>query len=109
MVDKQDYLAKIHATVSRLHHCEAVWRETVPVHEVFHDQTVWQGDVEVFDLNGHPQARRAYAWSLREAQDKQGERIVAVLEIPPVTSAVTAVRASIVEAGNRRKKRDRTR
>jgi len=57
---------------------------------------VWQGDVEVFDLDGHPEAERAYAWSHREGQDDKGERFVAVVEIPPVISAETAVRASIV-------------
>jgi hypothetical protein len=36
-------------------------RATVPVHEVFRGKTVWQGDVEVFDINGHPKAKRCYA------------------------------------------------
>jgi hypothetical protein len=34
---------------------------TVPVHEVFNGQTVWQGEVEVFDLHRHPKAKRAYS------------------------------------------------
>ena len=82
--------------VSQLHNCGAVWRETVPVHEIFRGQTVWHGEVEVFDLNGHPKAKCAYAWSHRDGKDDQGERFVAVLEIPPVESPVTAVRASIM-------------
>lgn len=82
--------------VSQLHECGAIYRETVPVHEVFNGQTVWQGEVEVFDLSGHPKAKRAYAWSHREGENDEGERFVAVLEIPPVVSPVTAVRASII-------------
>ena len=103
MANKQDYLDKLAVAVSQLHNCAAVWRETVPVHEVFQGQTVWQGEVEVFDLTNHPKAKRAYAWShVHGAQDEQ-ERFVAVLEIPPVESAVTAVRASIMADRQKRK------
>ncbi len=84
-------------TVSQLHDCGATWRETVPVHEVFRGQTVWQGEVEVFDLAGHPKAKRAYGWSHRSGKNDSNERFVAVLEIPPVESAVTAVRLSLVK------------
>jgi hypothetical protein len=101
---KQDYLARLKAAVEHLHGCGAVHRETVPVHEVFRGQTVWRGDVEVFDLTGHPEAKRAYGWSHREAKDHQGERLVTVLEIPPVVSPITAVRASIMADAKRRRK-----
>jgi hypothetical protein len=94
--NKQDYLARLQTAVMQLHGCGAVHRETVPVHEVFRGQTVWQGEVEVFDLSGHPKAKRCYGWSHREGKDDAGERFVAVLEIPPVVSPVTAVRAAIV-------------
>jgi hypothetical protein len=95
--NKQDYIARVQVAVSQLHDCGAVWRETVPVHEVFQGKTVWQGSVEVFDLNGHAKAKRAYAWSHREGKNDAGERFVAVLEIPPVESAQTAVRVQIVK------------
>ena len=97
MVNKPDYIARVQVAVSQLHNCGAVWCETVPVHEVFQGQTVWQGDVEVFDLHGHAKAKRAYAWSHREGKNDKGERFVAVLEIPPVESALTAVRVQIVK------------
>lgn len=96
MANNSDYIARVQVAVSQLHNCGAVWRESVPVHEVFRGQTVWKGEVEVFDLNGHPKAKRAYAWSHPEGENDTGERFVAVLEIPPVESAVAAVRASIV-------------
>jgi hypothetical protein len=73
-----------------------MWRETVPVHEVFQGQTVWQGDVEVFDLNGHPKAERAYAWSHLDGEKDERTRFVTVLELPPVNSPETAVRVQIV-------------
>lgn len=83
-------------TVEHLHKCSARHCATVPVHEVFKGQTVWQGEVEVFDLTGHPKAKRAYGWSHLDGPNDQGERFVTVLEIPPVESPETAVRASIM-------------
>jgi len=44
----------------------------------------------------HQKAKRCYAWSNREGKNDHRERFVAVLEIPPVVSAETDVRASIV-------------
>ena len=49
--------------------------------------------MEVFALKGHPKAGLAYAWS--HETDTGGRRFVAVLGIPPVGSALDAVRASI--------------
>lgn len=82
--------------ISTLHGCGSKHIETVPVHEVFQGKTVWQGEVEVFDLVGHPKAKRAYAWSHAEGKDDKGERFVTVLEIPPVKCPRTAVQAATV-------------
>ena len=71
--------------------------------EVFQGKTIWHGDVEVFDLTGHPKAKRAYGWSHPENADGTGERFVAVLEIPPVDSAAVAVKISIVSQVRRKK------
>lgn len=79
-----------------LHGCGSKHLETVPVHEVFRGQTVWQGEVEVFELSGHPKAKRCYAWIHKDGKDDADERAVAVLEVPPVESALTAVRVAIV-------------
>lgn len=103
MENKKDYISRVQVAVMQLHNCSATWRETVPVHEVFQGQTVWQGEVEVFDLQNHPKAKRAYAWSHRDGKNDEGERFVAVLEIPPVESAITAVRVSIVADGKKKK------
>ena len=105
MANKQEYLSRLQVAIMQLHNCSATWRESVAVHEVFRGQTVWKGDVEVFDLQGHPKAKRCYGWSHPENDDGTGERFVAVLEIPPVESAVTAVRTSIV--ADSKKKRTR--
>jgi hypothetical protein len=56
-----------------------------------------QGDVEVFDLHGHPKAKRCDAWSHLDGPNDERTRFVAVLEIPPVVSAETAVRVQVVK------------
>ena len=68
----------------------AARRETVPVHEVFQGKTVWQGDVEVFDLTRHPKAKVCYAWSYNEP-----EEFITILELPPVDSPQTAVKVGV--------------
>ena len=60
--------------------------------DTFRGQTMREGFVEVFSLLGHAKAKRAYGWSVGKGPD---ERFTAVLEIPPVRDALTAVRASI--------------
>jgi hypothetical protein len=61
----------------------------------FRGKTLWNGYVEVFDLNGHPKAKRAYGWSHPDGNDNKTERFVTVLEIPPVNSPETAVKIAI--------------
>jgi hypothetical protein len=77
-----------------MHDCEATWVESVPVHEVFQGATVWEGEVQVFDVAGHPTATRCYAWS--HATEGTKRRFYAVLHVPPVDSPAAAVRASVV-------------
>jgi len=79
--------------IRRLHGCESEYLETVPVTEMFEGQTVWEGEVEVFHLSGHPLADTCYAWSY---DTDNGKRYLAVLKLPPVESPITAVRAAIV-------------
>ncbi|PYJ84506.1 MAG: hypothetical protein DME22_12600 [Verrucomicrobia bacterium] len=77
-------------TIQHLHNCTAVYSKTVPVKEEFEGKTVWQGDVEVFDLTGHPKAKRAYGWSHGDP-----EEFITVLELPPVDSAQSAVKVGV--------------
>ena len=68
--------------------------ETVPVTEEFQGRTVWEGDVEVFELHDHPKASRIYAWGYSDEDEPR--RYVTVFEMLPVTSPELAVTASIV-------------
>lgn len=91
-----EYIDRLQQAIFHLHKADSTHVESVPVHEVFQDQTMWRGTVEVFTLRNHPKAKRCYAWSHRSGKDDQDERFVAVLEIPPVTSPETAVKAAIM-------------
>jgi hypothetical protein len=67
----------------------------VPVKETFKGQTVWEGIVHVFDLDGHPKATRAYAWS-SPIEGSIKRRFFAVLHMGPIKSPLDAVRAAII-------------
>ena len=89
------YIQNLQDAIKRLHNCKSVWVGSSPVHEVFRGQTVWKGNVEIFALRGHPKAKKAYGWSYPEGPKDQGERFVTVLELPPVVSPETAVKAAV--------------
>ena len=58
--------------------------------EVFAGKTIWKGNVEVFDLTGHPKAKRCYGWTYGEP-----EQFITILELPPVDSAKSAVKVGV--------------
>jgi hypothetical protein len=89
------YIAELQDVIRRLHGVESKHVESVPVKEIFQGQMVWEGIVEVFELHGHPKAPKLYAWS--HDTDSPKKRHVTVLHVAPITSAVEAVRAAIVQ------------
>jgi len=99
-----EYIDELRDAIQSLHGCEAEHVATLPVKEVFQGQTVWQGDVEAFDLRGHPTAKRCYAWAHATGTGDKDKRYVAVLELPPVDSAQTAVRAAIIDEARKQQK-----
>jgi len=81
--------------VERLYNCQSKWVESVPVKETFQGQIVWEGIVEVFELIGHPTAKKCYAWS--HLVNESGKRkFIAVLQEGPVDSPEKAVKVYIV-------------
>jgi hypothetical protein len=87
-----ELLSDIQKAVERASECKVEHVESLAVVEIFRGKKTWEGVVEAFKLIGHPKAERAYGWAY---QDGEETRYVAVLEIPPVNSANTAVRAAI--------------
>ena len=88
--------------IRRAHGCNAKFIESVDVVESFQGKTVWDGVVSLFELSGHPAAKRCYAWCHRDEQNPKETRFFTVLELPPVDSPIKAVRAAIVSQTKRK-------
>ena len=79
--------------IGTMHGSSAVLKSRARVEETFQGEPVWEGEVLVFKLEGHPTASKCYAWSV-------DGRVTAVLHDGPIDSPRAAVRAAIV-AGHR--------
>jgi hypothetical protein len=91
------HITELRDVIHKLHGAKAEYVRSVAVQEKFQGRIVWDGVVEVFDLTGHPQANRIYAWAHDTDDPKQPKRYVTVLHIPPVVSPQTAVQAAILQ------------
>lgn len=89
-VENKTYIERLKLTVEHLHNCAAHHSRSVHVTDRFQGQVAWDGDVEVFNLVGHPKAKRAYGWSYGEP-----EQFIAILELPPVDSPESAVKVGV--------------
>ena len=86
-------IQKLHDAVQTAHRVRAFWVSSTPIREMMGDKVVWEGVVEEFAIDGHPQnAPICYAWSYQDGNETQ---FVTVLRLPPVKSAQGAVRAYI--------------
>lgn len=81
--------------VENMHGGSATLAQMVSVRETFRGQAVWEGVVYVFDLESHPKATRAYAWS-SPIEGSEKRRFFAVLHTGLIKSPTDAVRAAIV-------------
>ncbi len=86
-----DFDHNIQRAVEKAAGCPSQHVESVIVVEGWRANVVWEGAVEVFQLHGHPKAKRAFGW-----RDVDSGKFTTVLELPPVDSPNTAVRAAIV-------------
>ena len=87
MQSNQDYRERVRQAIESRHGCSAAYHCSVFVHL----ESMWRGDVEVFDLRGHPKADRCYAWVHSCAKGE--EQLIVLLHQPPYTSAKAAVEA----------------
>ena|ERR1022692_2793384 len=91
---RTNYLDVLSATIQLKHSCRAVHWESIPVTDPADGETIWAATVEVFELRGHPHARRCYAWV---AVHNDGEhQFVTLLQKGLVVSPETAVKEGLV-------------
>lgn len=90
---------QLQALIRRKFGCEAVRVESVRVREVEGGRIVWDGQVQVFRLEGHQRARRCFGW--HHVGPDGRERFSAMLEEGHVDSPRAAVRAAMVDESRR--------
>jgi hypothetical protein len=86
--------SELKRAVEAQHGGTATFFQSVLVDERHDGKPGWQGIVHVFDLEGHPKAKRVYAWSV--SMEWGNRRFFAVLHTGSVTGPSEAVRAAIV-------------
>jgi hypothetical protein len=90
----ENYIRMLEAAILIMNKCRPTHQRTVFVREEAERQeTVWEGQVEVFELHGHKKARRCYAWQHIDARGNA--RIFVVLDSKLIPSAEAAVQAAI--------------
>jgi len=88
------YIRQLQRLIRSVHDCSSRHFTTIPVTEVAASGARWQGDVEVFDLTGHPTAQTCYVWN-------DQRELIAMLGISPVDSAEAAVKIALAEKTRR--------
>lgn len=89
-------ISNLQAAVRAMHGCECIYRRTEFVPEVLQRDIAWDGLVRVFKLINHSKAKYCYAWSYREGSEI---KYAAMLDIPPVNSSQSAVKAAKASKG----------
>lgn len=92
----KDDIESLRRAIFDLHASTSKWIRAEYIREEFKEKIVWEGTVQVFDIQGHPEATRCYAWSSPIGGSTK-RKFFEVLHVPPVASAKDAVRAAIVQ------------
>lgn len=94
MSKHKDYWDKLQAAILINHKCKSAFRKTVFVSEKTPaGETLWKGDIEVFDIIGHPEADTCYAW--QQVDDGDVIKIFTILGNQFVYSANKAVQMAL--------------
>ena len=57
-----EYIENLGKAIAVMHECRCEHFGTEHVREEHKGELVWEGDVEIFQLDGHPDANIAYGW-----------------------------------------------
>lgn len=87
---------KLRDVIRRVHGVDSEHVYSLPIKEEVGGQTVWEGVVEVFNLEDHSTASRVYAW-MHQTDELGQPRHVTVLHLHPIKSARDAVKAAIAQ------------
>ena len=87
---KKSHIERLKQVIFHLHKARATHAGSVPTGKKFFGKTIWKGDVEIFNLIGHPKATICYAWTYGEP-----EEFITILEMPPITDVKSAVKVGL--------------
>ena len=87
------YLKQAQQAIEGLHLCDARHIATVRVCEHNAGRKIWDGDVEVFQLQGFASADRSYVWGYSNEQRNGALDFISVPATPPITTPAAAVLA----------------
>ena len=76
-----------------MHNCRPSHFGSEKVIETHDSKEIWSGDVEIFQIEGHPEANVAYGWAWKDGNEEI--QYIGILRVPPVESPQDAVRAAI--------------
>jgi len=91
MLDSRQQREKIKEAIERKALCQVRYLHTQPLRLVEDGQITWRGKVEVFQLDGHPEAKIAFGWGI--PVDENRMECVTVIGRPPLETPVMAVKA----------------
>lgn len=95
-VIRMNALAQFLAVIWLKHRSRAVLRETVFVHEMTKEkETIWKGDVGVFDLGEQHKAKACYAWQFFDPNGNA--KLITVLASRAIDSPNKAVEVAIFD------------
>ena len=92
-------ISDLQDAIRATHGCESIYRRTELVRGALRGNRAWDGLVRVFKLINHSKANYCYAWSYQEGSET---KYTAVLEIAPVDSSQSAVKAAKASKGRRK-------
>jgi hypothetical protein len=90
-----NYFVEAKQAVERLHHCTAVHVETVRVRHADATTVIWDGDVEVFALEGFRGADCCYVWGFDNEREGGKLEFISVPAARNTTTPLAAVVAVV--------------
>ena len=94
MVPNPERIQALTHRIEEAHAVRATHLQTVLVERTEKGKVLWSGEVEIFQVEGHPKAKTAYGWGM----EGTGEAIewVTILGLTPTVDANKAVQAYLM-------------
>jgi hypothetical protein len=90
----EGYVQALQDAIRNTRECESRHIRSVPILEEYNGEKVWDGNVELFALSGCKEAESCYAWGYK--REDGSVEYVTVLQVPPIRTALDAIRAFII-------------